>query len=102
MNVMICKALIELIILTTPSIEVIGEPVDLEKLFPGNSKGSTNQLLIRQIVTKLIQAGCPEERDENDDCNENVLHVPGLGEADVVITTSQREQVNIMEDEAIT
>ena len=60
-DVVLGQTAVELVILASPAVELVGEPVDLIELGTGDGEGSSSHLWVGKIVSELIKTGNPEK-----------------------------------------
>ena len=60
-DVVLGQTAVELVILPSPPVELVGEPVDLIELGTGDGEGSSSHLWVGEIVSELIKTGNPEK-----------------------------------------
>ena len=95
----------ELIILATPPIELVGESIDLLELRGTYRECSAGHLGIGKIVPKLVQTGDPRKKNISYSQFMSLklyLHMPRLVKTDVQVLIRDRNQIDVMENEART
>ena len=95
----------ELIILATPPVELVRESIDLLELRGTYRECSAGHLGIGKIVPKLVQTGDPRKKNISYSQFMSLklyLHMPRLVKTDVQVLIRDRNQIDVMENEART
>ena len=99
----------ELIVLAAPPVELVRESIDLLELRGTYRECSAGHLGIGKIVPKLVQTGDPRKKNISYSQfmslkygNVVYLHMPRLVKTDVQVLIRDRNQIDVMENEART